>query len=490
MTWLSSPLWQALAGLCAWSALVIAVFQIVGHLKNYTGPVYQRYIVRIIFMVPVYSVMSFFSLLFVNASVYFDTVRDCYEAWIIYNFLSLCLTYVGGPGSVEVKMNGYVLMPSWMYCTCCLPPLPVNGRFVRYCKQGTLQFVLVKPILAILTVVLYTQGNYTEGWWGVNDGYLWITVFYNITYSMALYALLLFYLGTHELLAPFNPLIKFILVKSVIFLTFWQGLFLAILVGGGAIPSVLDGKNLQNFLICVEMLPASIAMLFAFPYQEYKGSGPSSGMGLDNMRHVISIHDVVSDTMHQFAPTYHDYVLYSNGGPATKGPPKKVRAKTFVAVGHETSNAVGARGKATSGDSGLLSNMELGVHAPPEQHMDGREAGSSQEAEVPGAIYSLGEPETDFYHPRHLEPDEDGIELSSADVLDSPKLSASRKQKKKAGGVLRKETEDHDDDHRDTRISMEEEEVDPQNPAANGSSNRGQRSKPSSKSSSWEDIGI
>jgi Organic solute transporter Ostalpha len=47
-------------------------------------------------------------------------------------------------------------------------------------------------------------------------------VFYNITYSMALYALLLFYLGTHELLAPFNPLIKFILVKSVIFLTFWQ----------------------------------------------------------------------------------------------------------------------------------------------------------------------------------------------------------------------------------------------------------------------------
>lgn len=36
----------------------------------------QRYIVRIIFMVPVYSVMSFFSLLFENASVYFDTVRD------------------------------------------------------------------------------------------------------------------------------------------------------------------------------------------------------------------------------------------------------------------------------------------------------------------------------------------------------------------------------------------------------------------------------
>ncbi len=38
---------------------------------------------------------------------------------------------------------------------------------------------------------------------------------------------------------------------------------------------------------------------------------------------MISIHDVVSDTMHQFAPTYHNYVLYSNGG--SKDAPKTVR---------------------------------------------------------------------------------------------------------------------------------------------------------------------
>ncbi len=52
--------------------------------------------------------------------------------------------------------------------------------------------------------------------------YLWITVVYNVTYSIALYALVLFYLGTHDLLAPYNPLLKFALVKSVVFLTFWQ----------------------------------------------------------------------------------------------------------------------------------------------------------------------------------------------------------------------------------------------------------------------------
>ena len=89
---------------------------------------------------------------------------------MIYNFLSLCLAFVGGAGQVEVKMKDFLLLPSWLYWTCCLPPLPVNGRFVRMCKQGALQFVYLKPILALLTVVLYTQGLYTDGYWGPLDG--------------------------------------------------------------------------------------------------------------------------------------------------------------------------------------------------------------------------------------------------------------------------------------------------------------------------------
>ena len=62
--------------------------------------------------------------------------------------------------------------------------------------------------------------------WHVLCRYLWIAIIYNVTYSLALYALLLFYLGTHDLLAPFNPLLKFAMVKLVVFLTFWQVLCL------------------------------------------------------------------------------------------------------------------------------------------------------------------------------------------------------------------------------------------------------------------------
>jgi hypothetical protein len=43
-----------------------------------------------------------------------------------------------------------------------------------------------------------------------------------VCYTIALYGLMLFWIGASELLQPFNPLLKFILVKTVVFLTFWQ----------------------------------------------------------------------------------------------------------------------------------------------------------------------------------------------------------------------------------------------------------------------------
>lgn len=57
----------------------------------------------------------------------------------------------------------------------------------------------------------------------VAGGYLYVTIIYNISVSLSLYALFLFYFSTKELLSPYSPMLKFLMVKSVIFLSFWQG---------------------------------------------------------------------------------------------------------------------------------------------------------------------------------------------------------------------------------------------------------------------------
>lgn len=319
---------------CVVASIVLAVLHIYRHLINYTEPTYQRYIVRIIFMVPVYALMSFLSLLLNERSIYFNSIREVYEAWVIYNFLALCLAWVGGPGAVVLTLTGRVLKPSLCLMTCCFPPIALDGRFIRRCKQGTLQFVILKPILVAITFVLYAKGKYQDGNFSAKQGYLYITIIYTVSYSTALYALALFYVACRDLLRPFNPVPKFILIKSVVFLTYWQGVMVFLAAKSGFIKNAEEAAEFQNFIVCVEMLIAAVGHLYAFPYKEYAGANIGvSGDLTGSLSHALKFNDFYHDTVHQFAPTYHDYVLYnhSDGEDGTS----KYRSRTFVPTGQE-----------------------------------------------------------------------------------------------------------------------------------------------------------
>ncbi|KAE8000028.1 hypothetical protein FH972_004400 [Carpinus fangiana] len=322
------------AFICTVGAISLAIMHIYRHLLNYTEPTYQRFIVRIIFMVPVYALMSFLSLVLPKGSIYFNSIREVYEAWVIYNFLSLCLGWVGGPGAVVLSLSGRVLKPSWYLMTCCFPPIPLDGRFIRRCKQGCLQFVILKPILVAVTLILFAKGKYEDGNFSPNQSYLYLTIIYTISYTVALYALALFYLACKDLLQPFNPVPKFILIKSVVFLTYWQGVLVFLAAKSGFIKDAEEAAQFQNFIICVEMLIAAVGHLYAFPYKEYAGANIGVSRGLTgSLAHALKLNDFYHDTVHQFAPTYHDYVLYNHneGDEGTR----KYRSRTFVPTGPE-----------------------------------------------------------------------------------------------------------------------------------------------------------
>ncbi|CAI7906213.1 unnamed protein product, partial [Closterium sp. NIES-53] len=315
---------------CTVLAVFLSVRHIVMHLRNYTEPTYQRYIVRIIFMVPVYATMSFGALVVSDYAMYFNTIRDVYEAWVIYNFLSLCLSWVGGPGAVVTSLTGRLLKPSYLLMTCCFPPIPLDGRFIRRCKQGCLQFVYLKPILAATCLCLYYYGLYEDGNFALSDGYIYITCIYMASYSVAIYALILFYVACRELLRSFNPVPKFLMIKAVVFLTYWQGVLVFIVAQLGYVSSAEDAADLQNVLICAEMVLGALGFMHAFPFKPFLQAnvalnGEQAGL-LRSIKHAINLTDVVSDTVHQFAPTYHDYVLYSDG----TGETHHYRTRTFV----------------------------------------------------------------------------------------------------------------------------------------------------------------
>ncbi|KAK2577028.1 hypothetical protein KPH14_011988 [Odynerus spinipes] len=328
---------QSIAGAFVCLALFLTCQQIYQHLRWYTNPTEQRWIVRILFIVPIYATYSWVSLLFFNSEsyyVYFFTVRDCYEAFVIYNFLSLCYEYLGGEGNIMSEIRGKPIRSNCLYGTCCLVGKTYTIGFLRFCKQATLQFCLVKPVMAFVIIFLQAFGHYRDGDWSPDGGYIYITVIYNISVSLALYGLFLFYFATRELLTPFEPVLKFCTVKSVIFLSFWQGVLLAILEKANVISPVINSlgqstsagtvsAGYQNFLICIEMLFAAIALRYAFPYQVYSAGCVTDSRGRSvtmqsissSLKETMNPKDIMTDAIHNFHPQYQQYTQYSSGGP-------------------------------------------------------------------------------------------------------------------------------------------------------------------------------
>ncbi|XP_013791910.2 transmembrane protein 184B-like [Limulus polyphemus] len=128
---------QAISGAFVWAALIVTCHQIYQYLRYYSCPTEQRWIVRILFIVPIYAFDSWLSLLFFHDSfyIYFDSVRNWYEAFVIYNFLSLCYEYLGGESNIMTEIRGKPIKSSFLYGTCCLTGKSYTIGFLRFCKQ-------------------------------------------------------------------------------------------------------------------------------------------------------------------------------------------------------------------------------------------------------------------------------------------------------------------------------------------------------------------
>jgi hypothetical protein len=59
-----------------------------------------------------------------------------------------------------------------------------------------------------------------------------------------------------------------------------------------------NAEALQNYIIVVEMFLASVGMLFAFPWSEYRIGGFARGWSWEAFVHAVSIMDVLSDIIH------------------------------------------------------------------------------------------------------------------------------------------------------------------------------------------------
>jgi len=283
----------------------ISIYGILMHLANYYQPNVQCYVVRILWMVPIYSIESWLCLRFHEYAIYIETLRDVYESFVLYCFLQFLIEVLGGEEALILMLKDKSPTRGFHYAPMnwCLKPWimgqPVLERnsettqtsfaggekrtvkwtspFFMKCKFGCLQYVLLKFVLSICVCFLELYDVYKEGDFTTKGGYLYICILTNLSQCWALYCLVIFYYATKNELSPIRPVGKFLSVKALVFFTWWQSLAITILSQMELIPSYdLDNmspeavaKGLQAYLICIEMFIGAIVHMFVFPHTDY-----------------------------------------------------------------------------------------------------------------------------------------------------------------------------------------------------------------------------
>ena len=92
----------------------------------------------------------------------------------------------------------------------------LDHHTLKLLKYWTWQFVIIRPVCSVLMMALQMLGMYPS----------WLswtfTIILNISVSLALYSLVLFYHVFAKELQPHKPLAKFMCIKGIVFFCFWQ----------------------------------------------------------------------------------------------------------------------------------------------------------------------------------------------------------------------------------------------------------------------------
>ena len=114
----------SLAGFFTLLTCLISLFHMTTHLQKMNQPKIQRKIIAILWMSPIYSVTSFVTLIFPTVEGWMAIIKDFYESYCIYVFLSFLIAVLG-EGSrdqavdVLAKHAGHLNRPTrclaWFY---------------------------------------------------------------------------------------------------------------------------------------------------------------------------------------------------------------------------------------------------------------------------------------------------------------------------------------------------------------------------------------
>ncbi|CAE6383284.1 unnamed protein product [Rhizoctonia solani] len=283
------------AGLFTLASIIASAWLVQKHLKWYSCKPQQRHIVRLLFMVPIYAIITLASYLSLSNATSLLLIRDAYESVVLASFFSLLLEYLAGPAhpppehppkSKKRRKNARDEEQERLDTESTFPtgtesiahPLTKAERATIvhkvFYRVPMYPLKLTSQLNISLPDLLYPRTLDQKCVW--NTAQSQVVTIVSVSVTVAMYCLIQLYTTISKELKPYSPLLKLFAVKAVVFLTFWQS---ALLSGLASLDIIKDTEYMTAEDIVVgfsallqtfEMMCFALLHVKAFSYVPYK----------------------------------------------------------------------------------------------------------------------------------------------------------------------------------------------------------------------------
>ncbi|XP_040438429.1 organic solute transporter subunit alpha-like isoform X1 [Falco naumanni] len=197
-----------------------------------------------------------------RSTMFTDFTAAVFFAIVIHKFFMMMIKECGGQKLLLRRFeNDHFKISTGPCCCCCLclPRVRITRRTLFWLKLGTFQFVFLRPMLMFLSIVLWTNGNYTPYNLSPKGAAIWISCFVGVLTIIALWPVGIMFQQVRTLLICKKIIPKFALYQFILILNHLQAAIINLLAMQRIIPcapplsSSARGAYMTQQLLIIEM---------------------------------------------------------------------------------------------------------------------------------------------------------------------------------------------------------------------------------------------
>ncbi|KAG7225130.1 hypothetical protein INR49_014587 [Caranx melampygus] len=211
---------------------------------------------------PVIATMSCLGMWIPRATMFTDMTSACYFAVVVFKFLIMMVEELGGDEAFLKRAGRHKLKISTGPCCCCclcLPHVAITRRSLFLLKLGSFQFALLKIVFTVLSIVLWTNGNFDLSDLNITGAVIWINPFVGILTITALWPVAIMFMHLRTALRTLKIIPKYAMYQLVLILSQLQTAIINILAMQGVIAcsppfsAAARGYMMSQQLLILEM---------------------------------------------------------------------------------------------------------------------------------------------------------------------------------------------------------------------------------------------